>query len=67
MDIKTLIRVIKLAQNRVATIRQQMLGNRTEAQMDLLYSKLAREQELIDNATRDLNMKISQQALEAAE
>lgn len=62
MDIKTLKRVIKLAQNRVATIRQQMLTKPT----DSLHSKLIREYELIDNATRDLNMKLSQQNLEAA-
>lgn len=62
MDIKTLIRVIKLAQNRVATIRQQMETKPT----DRLHSKLIREYELIDNATRDLNMKLSQQNLEAA-
>ena len=53
MDIKTLLKVIDLAQKRVATLRKKLDAKPS----DNLRSQLIREYDLIDNATRDLKQK----------
>ena len=62
MDIKTLLTIIDQAQKRVATLRKKLDAKPS----DNLRSQLIREYDLVDNARRDLNLKLAQKALEVA-
>jgi hypothetical protein len=62
MATKTLLKVIDLAQKRVATLQKKLDAKPS----DNLRSQLIREYDLVDNARRDLNLKLAQKALEAA-